>query len=220
MAESLTLARGLSLLRVLGEHPEGMTVSELAAALQTHRPGVYRLLAPHLQERLVRRSGDRYHLGTGLTELASRVQPRLQEVAAPLLQALADELSATAALTVRDGEDAAVVLDVRSPRSADLHITYRPGLRHPVTVAASGIAILAGAGPRGSERTEVTEARRLGWARSRGELLPGVTGVAAPVRAGAGAADAAVSAVWVGDRDEPAIAAVVIATADAIARAL
>lgn len=220
MAESLTLARGLSLLRVLGEHPEGMTVSELAVALQTHRPGVYRLLAPHLQERLVRRSGDRYHLGTGLIELASRVQPRLQEVAAPLLQALADELSATAALTVRDGDDTAVVLDVRSPRSADLHITYRPGLRHPVSVAASGIAILAGAHPREGERREVTEARGRGWARSRGELLPGVTGVAAPIRAGAGEGEAALSAVWVGDRDEPAMARAVIATADAAARAL
>jgi DNA-binding IclR family transcriptional regulator len=131
----LTLERGLRVLRVLAEHPEGMTVSELADALGTHRAGIYRLLGPHLAERLVRRAEDRYFLGTGLVELASRVQPRLQEVAGPLLQVLADELTATAALTVRDGEDAAVVLDVRSPRRADLHIAYRSGLRHPVAVA-------------------------------------------------------------------------------------
>ncbi len=106
-------------------------------------------------------------------ELASRVQPRLREVAGPLLQALADELTATAALTVRDGEDAAVVLDVRSPRRADLHIAYRPGLRHPVAIAASGIAILAGGAPRPSERPEVAVARERGWSLSTGELLPG-----------------------------------------------
>ncbi|MFZ1995849.1 MAG: helix-turn-helix domain-containing protein, partial [Solirubrobacteraceae bacterium] len=147
-SSSLTLERGLRVLRVLSDHPEGMTVSELADALSTHRAGIYRLLGAHLSERLLRRSGDRYYLGAGLVELASRVQPRLQEVAGPLLQALADDLTATAALTVRDGEDAAVVLDVRSPRLADMHITYRPGLRHPVAIAASGIAILAGGPPR------------------------------------------------------------------------
>jgi DNA-binding IclR family transcriptional regulator len=215
MASSLTLERGLRVLQVLGEHPEGMTVSGLAEALGTHRAGIYRLLGPHLAERLIRRRDDRYFLGAGLVELASRVQPRLQEVAGPLLQALADELTATAALTVRDGEDAAVVLDVRSPRHADMHITYRPGLRHSVSIAASGIAILAGAPPRPSERPEVTDARGRGWARSTGELLQGATGVAA-----ATAADAAVSAVWIGERDEAAMARAVIATARALTDAL
>jgi DNA-binding IclR family transcriptional regulator len=214
-SSSLTLTRGLRVLRVLSEHPEGMTVSELAGALGTHRAGVYRLLSAHISERLVSRREDRYHLGTGLVELASRVQPRLQEVAGPLLQALADELTATAALTVRDGEDAAVVLDVRSPRLADMHITYRPGLRHPVAIAASGIAILAGGPPRPSERAEVTLARERGWSRSTGELLPGATGVAAPT-----SASAAVSAVWVGDRDDPAMARAVVATAQAVADAV
>jgi DNA-binding IclR family transcriptional regulator len=214
-ASSLTLERGLRVLRVLSEHPEGMTVSQLADALGTHRAGIYRLLQPHLSDRLVRRSEDRYFLGTGLVELASRVQPRLREVAGPMLQALADELTATAALTVRDGQDAAVVLDVRSPRHADMHITYRPGLRHPVAIAASGIAILAGGAPRPSERPEVTEARERGWSRSMSELLPGATGVAAPVGDAA-----AVSAVWVGERDEPAMARAVVASARALADAL
>jgi DNA-binding IclR family transcriptional regulator len=212
---SLTLERGLRVLRVLSEHPEGMTVSELADALGTHRAGIYRLLGPHLAERLVRRREDRYFLGIGLVELASRVQPRLREVAGPLLQALADDLTATVALTVRDGDDAAVVLDVRSPRHADMHITYRAGLRHPVAIAASGIAILAGGPPRPSERPEVTRARDRGWSRSSGELLPGATGVAAPT-----GDYGAVSAVWIGERDEPAMARAVIATARALADAL
>jgi DNA-binding IclR family transcriptional regulator len=215
-SSSLTLERGLRVLRVLAAHPEGMTVSELADALGTHRAGIYRLLGPHLAERLVRRAEDRYFLGTGLVELASRVRPRLQEVAGPLLQALADELTATAALTVRDGEDAAVVLDVRSPRHADMHIAYRPGLRHPVAIAASGIAILAGAPARGTERAEVALARVRGWAQSTGELLPGATGVAAPV----GSADAAVSAVWIGDRNAAVMARSVMATARRVAEAL
>ncbi|MGZ4168889.1 MAG: helix-turn-helix domain-containing protein, partial [Solirubrobacteraceae bacterium] len=55
MTSSLTLERGLRVLRVLGEHPEGLTVSELADALATHRAGIYRLLGPHLSQRLVGR---------------------------------------------------------------------------------------------------------------------------------------------------------------------
>jgi DNA-binding IclR family transcriptional regulator len=84
-----------------------------------------------------------------------------------------------------------------------------------VSIAASGIAILAGAPPRSSERPEVTEARGRGWAKSTGELLPGASGVAAPT-----AADAAVSAVWIGDRDDAAMARSVVATARALADAL
>jgi DNA-binding IclR family transcriptional regulator len=120
------------------------------------------------------------------------------------------------ALTVRDAEDAAVVLDVRSPRHADMHIAYRPGLRHPVAIAASGIALLAGSPPRPSERREVTQARKRGWSQSTGELLPGATGVAAPV----GSADAAVSAVWIGGRDAAVMARSVMATAHRLAEAL
>jgi DNA-binding IclR family transcriptional regulator len=221
-AHSLTLERGIRLLRVLAAHPEGLTVSELADALGTHRAGVYRLLGPHQRERLVwRRPDGRFHLGVGLIELASAVRPRLQEVAAPLLQSLADSLAATTALTVRDGEDAAVVVDVRSPRDADMHISYRPGLRHPVSIAASGIAILAGGPPRAHERAEVIESRRRGWSRSTGELLPGASGVAAAViERDTGAAEAAVSAVWIGDRDEAVAARQVVAAAAAIARDL
>lgn len=217
---SLTLERGLRLLRVLADDPSGMTVSELADALGTHRAGVYRLLRPHLDARLVSRDdAGRYRLGAGLIELASRVQPRLQEAAGPRLQALADRLSASAALTVRDGDDTAVVVDVRSPRTVDMHITYRPGLRHPVSVAASGIAILAGNPPLPGERAAVTEARGRGWSRSTGELLPGASGVAAPVLV-RGGADAAVSAVWVGERDDARAAQWVMGAAAGIAAAL
>ena len=55
---SLTLDRGLRALAVLREHPEGLSVAQLAEALQTHRPAVYRLLAPLTEHHLaVRRAG-------------------------------------------------------------------------------------------------------------------------------------------------------------------
>ena len=55
---SLTLRRGLRLLHVLAEHPDGLSISQLAAELDTHRAGVYRLLAPLIDERFVQRLAD------------------------------------------------------------------------------------------------------------------------------------------------------------------
>ncbi|MEY2535140.1 MAG: hypothetical protein QOF29_3050 [bacterium] len=217
---SQTLERGLRVLRVLAEHPAGLSVTELAAALGTHRPSVYRLLSPLVEQRFVSRGEDgRYTLGVGLVQLASSVRPRLQEVALPELRRLADELRATTALTVRDGDDA-VVFAVMEPRSTDMHIAYRTGLRHPLDRAASGLAILAGGPPRPGERAEVGEARTRGWARSTGELLPGASGVAAPIARAGRDAEASLSAVWIEPRDEAPVAERVVAAARAIAGAL
>ena len=213
---SLTLERGLRVLRVLSEHPDGLSVSALAAEMETHRAGIYRLLGPLLEQRLVVRDADgRHTLGVGLIELASRVRSRLQQAARPELQRLADEMEATTALTIRDTDEALVLLVVE-PRATDMHITYRAGLRHPLDVAASGIAILSGSG----ERPAVTDARMRGWATSSGELLRGTSGVGAPIRTGEGDAQAAISAVWLNQRDEVVAGHQVMAAADAIAAAI
>jgi DNA-binding IclR family transcriptional regulator len=217
---SLTLERGLRVLRVLAEHPDGLSVSALAAEMETHRAGIYRLLGPLMDQRLVvRDAAGRHTLGVGLIELASRVRSRLQFAARPVLQTLADELEATTALTVRDAGEALVALVVE-PRQTDMHITYRAGLRHPLDVAASGIAILAGGPPLPGEREAVIAARGRGWARSAGELLKGTTGVGAAIRTGDGEAQAAISAVWLAPRDETAAGERVLAAANEIAAAL
>jgi DNA-binding IclR family transcriptional regulator len=216
---SLTLKRGLRVLRALAEHPDGLSVTMLAAEIGTHRAGIYRLLGPLLDQGLVVRDQDRYLLGLGLIELASNVRPRLQEVAAPELRRLADDLAATTALTIRDGEEA-VVAAVTEPRHTDAHITYRAGLRHALDQAASGIAILAALPPRAGERDAISHARAAGWAVSTGELLPGVTGVGVPIVVSGREPEASISAVWLGERDAEPIAQDVLRSAGRIAAAL
>ena len=206
---SQTLERGLRILRVLADHPDGLSVTQLAAELRTNRAGVYRLVGPLLDARLIARDqSGRHTLGAGLVELASRVRPRLQEAAQRELRPLADELKATTALTVRDGDEA-VVTAVAEPRSTDMHIAYRLGLRHPLTRGAAGLAILAASAATEGERPEVQQARERGWAATTGEILPGAHGVAVPV-----GPDASISAVWIGDReDERRVVEAVRATA-------
>jgi len=217
---SLTLERGLRVLRVLAENSEGLSVSDLAREMSTHRAGVYRLLGPLSDQRLVARGEDgRFRLGTGLIELAGGVRVRLQEIALPELQALADSLGATTALTLRDGEHA-VVAAVLEPHNSDMHIAYRTGLRHPLDQAASGIAILAARPASSGDRREVVQARRRGWSHSSGELLAGASGVGAAIRADGGGAEASISAVWIDRRDEAEMAGPVMAAADRIAAAV
>jgi DNA-binding IclR family transcriptional regulator len=205
---SQTLDRGLRVLEVLAEHPEGMTVSALAAALGTHRAGVYRLLGPLVDHRLVARGADgRHTLAAGLIALAGAVKPRLREVALPVLQRLADELRATTALTVRDGDEAVVALVV-PPRDPRVHITYHVGMRHPLTQGCPGHVLLAALPPAPGEPPSVTRAREDGYGVSRGELLPGATGVAAAIASPGHEPEASISAVWIEglDPDEAATA--------------
>ncbi|HWI74046.1 MAG TPA: helix-turn-helix domain-containing protein [Baekduia sp.] len=217
---SHTLDRGLRALEVLARHPDGLSVSELAAALETHRAAVYRLVGPLGDHHLVRREPDgRFTLGPGLIELAAGVRPRLHDVAEPVLQRLADQLRATTALTIRDG-DHAVVATVVLPREPRMHLTYRPGMRHPLTQGCPGHVLLAAAPPQPDEPEFVTRARERRYAVSRGELLPGATGVAAAVAAPGHEPDASISAVWIEGVDPDDVAGDVIAAADEIATAL
>ncbi|HTX07408.1 MAG TPA: helix-turn-helix domain-containing protein [Solirubrobacteraceae bacterium] len=217
---SHTLDRGLRALEVLAAHPEGLSVAELASALDTHRAAVYRLLGPLDQHHLVRREADgRYTLAPGLIELAAGVRPRLHEVSEGVLQRLADRLRATTALTIRDGDEAVVALVVL-PREPRMHLTYRTGLRHPLSQGCPGHVLLAAAAPQPGESPSVTRAREQGYGVSRGELLPGATGVAAAIAAPGHEPEAAISAVWIEGLDPDEVAADVVNAARDIASAL
>jgi len=207
-------------LEVLAEQPEGMTVSELAAALETHRAGVYRLLGTLIDHHLVVRSEDgRCLLAAGLIQLAEAVKPRLRDVSLPVLQRLADQLRATAALTIRDGDEAVVALVV-PPREPRMHIAYRVGMRHPLTQGSPGHVLLAALPPAPSEPEKIALARRQGYSVSRGELLPGATGVAAAIESPGHEPEASVSAVWIEGIDPHEAAAAVVEAAREISSGL
>ena len=170
---SQTLDRGLTLLAVLAESDSGRTVTELAAALGVARPVVYRLLATLEQHHLAHPAADgRARLGLGVLALAGRVQPLLRDAAAPVLRRLADDVGATAHLTVVDGAEALAVAVVE-PMWSQLHVAYRVGSRHPLDRGAAGRAVLAA---RAGQHAPVS---------SDGELQPDAHGVAAAWRVGA-----------------------------------
>src|SRR5262245_60205289 len=142
---SQTLDRGIRLLRLVSESgARGMTVSEIARALGVGRPVVYRLLATLDEHGLVRREDDgQVRLGLAVLELAAAAEPALREAALPFLRSLADSSSATAHLTVAEG-DQAIAVAVVEPRWSTFHVSYRLGSRHPLDAGAAGKAILRG----------------------------------------------------------------------------
>jgi DNA-binding IclR family transcriptional regulator len=204
---SQTLDRGIRLLRLLADSPLGTTVTEAATSLGVARPVVYRLAATLEQHGLLRRgAGARLHLGLGVLHLAQGVQPLLRSASRPALRALAEEVGATAHLTLRDGAEALAVAVVE-PTWTDYHVSYRVGSRHALDRGAAGRAILAAA------------EGRTGWVTSEGELQPGAHGVAAPVL-GVPTVEASVGVVALGDLDADRCGPRVVHAAAEVATAL
>ncbi|MGZ8738899.1 MAG: IclR family transcriptional regulator, partial [Nocardioides sp.] len=140
---SQTLDRGIRVLMALASAPQGQTVTALAESLGINRTVVYRLVSTLEQHALVRRDGHgRLHIGLGVLQLATAVQPVLRDVALPVLRQLAERVGCTAHLTVADGDEA-LALAVIEPSWTDFHVSYRVGARHPLTRGAAGKAILA-----------------------------------------------------------------------------
>jgi len=188
-AASQTLDRGLSILDLLMESERPLTIPEVAAGINVHRSVAYRLVRT-LEDRglVIRDSAGSMRIGPHVATLARSVAPDLQAAAAPELRALADALSMTAFLVVLDQVEC-VTLATVEPRLALASIAQRPGSRHHVTTGAPGIAIQTLLSPADriahgldeAETAEVTRAREVGFAVSSGEVIAGVTAVAAPI---------------------------------------
>ncbi|MBA3293891.1 MAG: helix-turn-helix domain-containing protein [Geodermatophilaceae bacterium] len=205
---SQSLERGLRLLRLLADAPSPMTVTALADALQTHRPVVYRLITALARQGMVHRDADgRWRLGLGVLHLAQRLHPLLRDAAAGPLRRLAEDVGATAHLTIADGEEALAVA-VIEPSWTDYHVAYRVGSRHPLDRGAAGLAILA-----------LGAATEPGYQATSGELQPGAHGIAAPVT-GVSDLRASVGVITLGELAVDEVGERVIRAADEIRAAL
>ena len=213
---SQTLDRGLRVLDVLATAGNGLTVTELAAAIGVNRTVVYRLVSTLEQHALVRRDArGRLQVGLGVLRLASAVQPVLRDLALPVLRDLAEAVGCTAHLTVADGDEA-LALAVAEPSWTDFHVGYRVGSRHPLDRGAAGRAILLGRGAAAAPAARVDPGL---WSQTTGELQTGARGLAAPVL-GVDGLEASVGIVTLADIDAQAIAPHVVRAAAEVAARL
>jgi DNA-binding IclR family transcriptional regulator len=218
---SQTLDRGIRLLVAIAEAGAPLDLNQLAEGLDVHRSIAYRLVRTLEDHGLVHLLADgRYEPGLGLAALGAGVRRPLQSAAMPELTRLAAAAGATAFLAVRQGDDVVTVASVEPPNVA-AHVAYRPGTRHPVDRGAPGLAILSGEPKKPGERPEVARARRAGYASSRGEVIPGLSSVAAPIMRGTNDVVGAVALVFLHQgQDLTALGAQVASAAAAVTAAL
>jgi DNA-binding IclR family transcriptional regulator len=202
-----TLDRGLRLLHLVADAPAGLTVTEAASRLGVGRAVVYRLATTLGEHGMIRRDASgRLRLGAGMLHLARRAQPLVADAALPSLRRLAEQVGATAHLTIAEGGEG-LALAVVEPSWTQFHVAYRTGSRHPLELGAAGQAILAG------------REGLFGYVTSTGQLQPGAYGVAAPVP-GVEGLEASVGVVALSALDAQVVGPQVVATAAAVARAL
>ena len=192
----------IAILRFLGRAGEPQRLSDIVRALDLNGSTALNILRTLDYEGLVSfdRASKRYRLDRGLADLAATVMDDADPARrlARLMDANAHELGATVALWTVVGEE--VELTAVAESSAVMRIAFTVGRRLPVFLGAMG-RLVAGRGaysdadllrlyasvpwarPPGFAEwlVETQAARTTGWAMDRGNVTPGVIGVAVPV---------------------------------------
>ena len=174
-----TLQRGLRVLSLIGEHPNGLRASQIIDATSLNRSAVGRILSALEAEGYLVRQDGVYRIGYQAALLATFAGAALIATAHPILDQLASTVNATSALSVRVGDEVECLQSVEPPGSL-IHVAYRAGLRHPLHLGASGQAVMASTAVETPEAVSAQIAKT-GFAVSHGEIQPGAFGVAAPV---------------------------------------
>lgn len=125
------LDKGLDILELLADQPEGLTRGEIVKALDRGPSEIYRMLERLVARQYVLRSlaGDRYSLSLKMFDLAHRYPPnhRLVTQALPVMDRYVKEAEQSCHLGVYDRGNVQIVAQVSSPATCGM--TVRPGTR-------------------------------------------------------------------------------------------
>lgn len=231
MSQVPAATQTLALLRVLADRGPS-TATALARTVGAPRSTTYHLLSVLRDEGFVVHLADRRRWSLGpmaftVGQAYLRHDPR-EELARPILRALADETGETAHLGVLHGAEVLYLLkeSPTRPLSAPTLIT-EVGVRLPAATTASGRCMLAllphdqvralmsaptafvsrtGRGPQSLSalRRVLAEERRQGYSVEDGEVVPGYASIAVAVIDASGGPSASVSLTFRSERTWPA----------------
>jgi IclR family pca regulon transcriptional regulator len=216
---SESLARGLMVARAFDRESPKMRISDVSAKTGMTRASARRYLLTLKELGYVGAEGDWFYpmpriLEVGYSFIASA---RLEEFVEPILKKLADQTDAAAHFAVLDNNETLCLGSVFSQKMFGFFISI--GARHPAYAGSLGKVLLSGltddeleryfASARRVEHTketltsvaalrkEIASIRSQGYALNRGELRPGIVGVAVPVRNKSEKIVAVVNANWI-----------------------
>lgn len=199
------LERGISVLRCFSEERPVLGYADIARITGIPRPTVNRLVATLHGLGMLKSApaADRFMLGPGVVSLARVFLGSLdvRASARQIMQTMADEMSASVYLAVRDGMEM-VLIEACRPRSSILAPRLDVGSRAPLANSALGRAYLSALDDgaraqlvdslrllRGPEWDSVApglsraidEAHRLGYCLSLGEFYREINSVSVPL---------------------------------------
>lgn len=138
-----SITRAFTLLRTIAQHPEGISVTDLARQTKLHKSTVSRLILTLEGERAVDRHDGALHIGTGIAELvATAIHPAtLTALVHPYLRTLVNTVNETAGLCIPEDDCAFYIDQVLT----DHYIQIRnwTGERYALHTVSSGKLFLA-----------------------------------------------------------------------------
>lgn len=214
-----SLSRGLEILEMIRDHPDGMAVQQIIDKIQLPRASAYQLIAVLLDKGFLARASEAgsYILGRQSYRLALgyRGDAEILRIGRDVLRRLRDETGETAQLSVLDRDMNLVML--REEGRGRLVFIFPAGTHVPINWSASGCLLvsdwsdaeltsrlpaLISASPTGTASTDLETIVRLirsyreqGHAVKIGEVHPKVANIAAPVIDESGCCVAAITLV-------------------------
>lgn len=137
------IARAASVLRALQEHPDGLTLGELARLLSLPRSTIQRIVDALDDENLVMAASPNrgVRLGPALLALAAATRFEIVEIARPTLQEISRECGETVDLSLLDGDKLVFVDQISGVHR--LRAESAVGVSFPLHSTAPGKAMLA-----------------------------------------------------------------------------
>lgn len=213
-----TVDRALSILGAFDAGQPVLTLAQLAAHTRVAKSTLLRMLASLVHARLLRRDDDgSWALGPEVARLAGvyTASFSLEAVVMPQMRALARRTRESVSFHVRQGDRRLVLFRVDSPQVLRDHV--RVGDLLPLNRGAGGRVLSAYAGARGRLYEQI---RRDGFVMIRGDRVPGLAGISAPVWNGAGELVGALTLTAPEVRIEPRFVGEVRASAARLSAAL
>lgn len=196
------ITRAAKILDALGAKPNGMSLGEIALAVDLPRSTVQRIVNALDSVQLVRSHGAAggVRLGPALLRLIANVHTDVVAIAQPWLQALCDTTGETVSLARASGLQLAIVHYVVADR--ELRVVPRIGMNLPLYSTSGGRALLALESDDAARElvgeayqaiteltvrdfpallAHLTEIRRTGLAYDRGETLEGISTMAVAI---------------------------------------
>ena len=194
------ITRAAKILDALGEKPNGMSLGEIALAVDLPRSTVQRIVNALDSVQLVRGGAGGVRLGPSLLRLIASVHTEVVAIVKPWLQALSDATGETVSLSRASGLQLAIVHYIVADR--ELRVVPRIGMNLPLYSTSGGRALLALNSDAAAREllgeaymavTDVTvrdfpalmehltEIRRTGLAYDREETLEGISTIAVAI---------------------------------------